>query len=85
MAPDNTDPNKPAINPAACTNVTNPVSFVLTVDTICNTFPYPACQIRDKNAAEYYSDNSGNLPPGIQSTSCSLYPGTVNGVTTRAA
>ena len=81
MASENTDPNKPALNPAACTNVTNPVSFVLTVDTICTSFPYPACQIGDKFASGHYSDDSGNLPPGIQSVYCSLYPGTVNGLT----
>ncbi|KAJ7054238.1 hypothetical protein C8F01DRAFT_1164502 [Mycena amicta] len=73
----------PAINPAACTNVNNPASFVLNEDNDCVSFPNADCQLNFANgdfATEHFSDDSSNLAPGILSVSCEADPGFVNGL-----
>ncbi|KAJ6609517.1 hypothetical protein B0H10DRAFT_2063756 [Mycena sp. CBHHK59/15] len=70
----------PAINSAACTNVSNPRSFVLNEDNDCASFPLPDCQIGQGFATEHFSDDSDDLPAGIQSVSCEADPGFVNGL-----
>ncbi|KAJ6564474.1 hypothetical protein B0H19DRAFT_1374790 [Mycena capillaripes] len=74
----------PAINPAACTNVDSPVSLILNEDNDCVSFNNPDCTIDFSNpndfATEHFSDDSGNLAPGIKSISCEADPGFVNGL-----
>ncbi|KAJ7131430.1 hypothetical protein C8R44DRAFT_871923 [Mycena epipterygia] len=75
------NPTGPAINPAACTNVSNVGSLVLNVDNDCVSFPNPDCSIGDSFATEHFSDDSGDLTGiQIQSISCEADPGTVNGL-----
>ncbi|KAJ7489028.1 hypothetical protein FB451DRAFT_1223527 [Mycena latifolia] len=73
-------PPLPAINPAACTNVSNVRSLVLNVDNDCVSFPFPDCSIGDSFATEHFSDDSDDLTIPIQSISCEADPGTVNGL-----
>ncbi|KAJ7687734.1 hypothetical protein B0H17DRAFT_1332350 [Mycena rosella] len=79
-------PPLPAINPAACTNVSNVRSLVLNVDNDCVSFPTPDCTLdfSDPNsfATEHFSDDSdvGDLTIPIASISCEADPGTVNGL-----
>ncbi|KAJ7176954.1 hypothetical protein C8R46DRAFT_47036 [Mycena filopes] len=70
----------PAINIAACTNVDSPLSLVLNEDNDCTTFLNQNCEFGGGVATEHFSDDSGNLPPGIQSVSCEADPGFVNGL-----
>ncbi|KAJ6598147.1 hypothetical protein DFH09DRAFT_53571 [Mycena vulgaris] len=79
VAPSNPPP-LPAINPAACTNVSNVRSLVLNVDDDCVSFPFPNCDIGDSFATEHFSDDSGDLTIAIQSISCEAFPGLVNGL-----
>ncbi|KAJ7182915.1 hypothetical protein C8R43DRAFT_16795 [Mycena crocata] len=73
-------PPLPAINPAACTNVSNVRSLVLNLDNDCVSFPLPNCQIGDGFATEHFSNDSDDLAPGIQSISCEADPGFENGL-----
>ncbi|KAJ7444627.1 hypothetical protein B0H11DRAFT_2249904 [Mycena galericulata] len=74
------NPTGPAINPAACTNVSGIKSLVLNPDNDCVTFPQPDCSIGDGFATEQFSDDSGNLSQDVQSVSCEADPGFVNGL-----
>ncbi|KAJ7724318.1 hypothetical protein DFH07DRAFT_783319 [Mycena maculata] len=75
------NPTGPAINPAACTNVSGIQSLVLNPDNDCTTFPLPDCNIGDGFTTEQFSDDSGNLTQDVQSVSCEADPGDVNGLT----
>ncbi|KAJ7922666.1 hypothetical protein B0H13DRAFT_2267411 [Mycena leptocephala] len=79
------NPTGPAINPAACTNVSNPKSLKLNVDNDCVSFPLPDCQIDFESggfATEHFSDDQdiNNLQTAIASISCEADPGFVNGL-----
>ncbi|KAJ7444626.1 hypothetical protein B0H11DRAFT_2291191 [Mycena galericulata] len=71
------NPTGPAINPAACTNVSGIQSLILNPDNDCTTFTLADCNTDEANfATEQFSDDSGNLAAGILSVSCEADPGT---------
>ncbi|KAJ7283297.1 hypothetical protein C8J57DRAFT_1709728 [Mycena rebaudengoi] len=74
-------------SPADCTEIAGvATSLILNVDNSCVSFQNPGCSIVAPDgsvntvAREHFSDDAGDLEPGVRSISCSVTPGLVNGL-----